>query len=96
MALHSSYYSFIKWNDVRQLHGAKSIKHGKVTVVLDIQFENSLHPIIKGIPKAIDMKSELYQSTPPQADCKDLAIYSERGKKVPILLFGPVTTEQVD
>ena len=48
---------------------------------MDIRFENPLHPIMKGIPKAIDMKSELYQSTPLQADCKVLATYAERGKK---------------
>ena len=80
VALHSSYYSFTKWNEIRQLYGAKFIKHGKVTATLDILLEDFPHPIIKGIPKMIDMKSELYQSTKLPKDCKVLATYSERGK----------------
>jgi type 1 glutamine amidotransferase len=79
VAVHASYYSFTKWDQCREIYGAKFIKHGDVDIMIDVRLKDRDHPVTKGLPESFETHSELYQSTPLSADCHLLAVAKEKG-----------------
>ncbi|MHC4444693.1 MAG: ThuA domain-containing protein [Planctomycetota bacterium] len=80
VAIHASYYSFPEWDGVRELYGAKFIKHGKTDAIVQVRTVDGQHPIMKDLEKVFEVKSELYESTPLADDCHVLARAREKGK----------------
>jgi type 1 glutamine amidotransferase len=79
VAVHASYYSFTKWQQCREIYGAKFITHGDADIMIDVRVKDRDHPITKGLPEHFETHSELYQSTPLSADCHLLAVAREKG-----------------
>jgi type 1 glutamine amidotransferase len=79
VAVHPSYYSFVKWDQVREIYGAKFIKHEDVDIMIEVRVTDRNHPITKALPESFEVHSELYQSTPLAADCHLLAVAKEKG-----------------
>ncbi len=82
VAVHSSYYSFLKWDAYHDFHGARFIKHGKSEAKLQITLTKKQHPIFAGLDTPIELVSELYQSTPVPKDCQILG-HSREGNGKP-------------
>jgi len=78
VAMHASYYSFLKWDEVRKLYGPRFTKHGKVDVYVNVRLLDKDHPVTKGLTD-FESHSELYQSTPLPDDCHLLAVAKEKG-----------------
>ncbi len=79
VAVHASYYSFTKWDQCREIYGAKFIDHEEVDIMLDVRVTDRNHPVTKGLPESFEIHSELYQSTLLSADCHLLAVAKEKG-----------------
>lgn len=79
VAIHASYYSFLEWNQCREIYGAKFIKHDEVDIMIEVRVTDRDHPVTQGLPKYFEVHSELYQSTPLAADCHLLAVAKEKG-----------------
>jgi len=79
VAIHASYYSFLEWDDVHELYGARFIKHGSSEAVLVVRTVDENHPLMKGLDQSFEVMSELYQSTPLADDCHVLARTREKG-----------------
>ncbi len=79
VAVHPSYYSFVKWDQCREIYGAKFIKHDDVDIMIEVRVTDRDHPITQGLPESFEVHSELYQSTPLAADCHLLAVAREKG-----------------
>jgi type 1 glutamine amidotransferase len=79
VAVHASYYSFVKWDQCREIYGAKFITHGDVDIMIEVRVTDRDHPIMEGLPESFEVHSELYQSTPLAADCHLLAVAKEKG-----------------
>ena len=77
VAVHASYYSFPEWKEAREIFGAQFAKHEKVDIYIVVKFVEREHPITKGLPEAIRLHSELYQSTSLAPDCHVLAVAKE-------------------
>ncbi|MGD0898403.1 MAG: ThuA domain-containing protein [Thermoguttaceae bacterium] len=80
VGIHASYYSFVKWDDFRELFGTRFIKHGSSNVFVTVRITNDQHPITRGVPSSFEVKSELYESKPLAEDCRVLAVAKEKGK----------------
>lgn len=78
VALHASYYSFVQWDAVHELFGARFIQHGSSDATLVVDLVDRRHPITRGI-EGFEITSELYESTPLADDCQVLAKAHERG-----------------
>lgn len=79
VAMHASYYSFLEWDAVRELYGAKFTKHGAVDIYLLVSMADKDHPITADLGDSFETHSELYQSTPLSKDCRVLAVAKEKG-----------------
>jgi len=79
VAIHASYYSFLKWEECRDIYGAKFIKHDEVDIMIEVMVTDKNHPITRGLPDSFEVHSELYQSTRLAADCHVLAMAREKG-----------------
>jgi type 1 glutamine amidotransferase len=79
VAIHASYYSFVKWDECRQIYGAKFIDHDEVDIMIEVRMVDRNHPVTRGLPESFAVHSELYQSTPLAADCHLLAVAREKG-----------------
>ena len=82
VALHASYYSFLKWDEYHKFYGARFIKHGKSEARLRVT-PIEQHAIFKGLDKPLKIVSELYQSTPVPKDCHVLGHSQEIGRGKP-------------
>jgi len=80
VAIHASYYSFTDWEAVREVYGAKFIRHGEVDILLDVRLVDRQHPVTKDLPETFEAHSELYESTPLAEGCHVLAVSKEKGK----------------
>ena len=83
VAVHASYYSFLKWDEYHRFYGARFIKHGKSEARLRVTPVQKSHSIFKGLDKPLEVVSELYESTPVPRDCDVLAHSQETGKGKP-------------
>jgi type 1 glutamine amidotransferase len=79
VAIHASYYSFVKWDQCREIYGAKFINHDDVDIIIEVRVTDRNHPITEALPESFELHSELYQSTPLAADCHLLAVAKEKG-----------------
>jgi type 1 glutamine amidotransferase len=79
VAVHASYYSFLEWDQCREIYGARFIKHDEVDIMIQVRVTDRNHPITKQLPESFEVHSELYQSTPLAADCHLLAVAKEKG-----------------
>ncbi|MHC4500496.1 MAG: ThuA domain-containing protein [Planctomycetota bacterium] len=79
VAIHASYYSFIKWDECREVYGAKFTKHDEVDIMIDVRIVDKNHAVTRGLPESFAVHSELYQSTPLSDDCHLLAVAKEEG-----------------
>ncbi len=79
VAVHASYYSFVKWDEVHKFYGARFTKHGSPKATIVVGTVDKKHPITKGLTDAFEVVSELYQSTPLAKDCHVLARAKEKG-----------------
>jgi type 1 glutamine amidotransferase len=79
VAIHASYYSFLEWDQCREIYGAKFINHDDVDIMIEVRVTDRDHPITEGLPEYFEVHSELYQSTPLAADCHLLAVAKEKG-----------------
>jgi type 1 glutamine amidotransferase len=79
VAIHASYYSFVEWDQCRQIYGAKFIDHDEVDIMIEVRMVDRNHPVTRGLPASFEAHSELYQSTPLSADCHLLAVAREKG-----------------
>jgi type 1 glutamine amidotransferase len=79
VAIHGSYYSFVKWPEYHKFYGATFTRHGSAKAVVVVQTVDKKHPITKGLADSFEVVSELYQSTPPAKDCHVLATAREKG-----------------
>jgi type 1 glutamine amidotransferase len=79
VAIHASYYSFVKWDQCRQIYGAKFVDHDEVDIMIEVRMVDRNHPVTRGLPESFETHSELYQSTPLAADCHLLAVAREKG-----------------
>ena len=79
VAIHASYYSFVEWDQCREIYGAKFINHDDVDIMIEVRVTDRDHPIVEGLPESFELHSELYQSTPLTADCHLLAVAREKG-----------------
>ncbi|UCD28520.1 MAG: ThuA domain-containing protein [Planctomycetota bacterium] len=82
VAIHASYYTFPEWHGVRELYGAKFIKHGAIDLMINVRTVDKSHPIMEDLDESFVVKSELYESTPLAKDCHLLAMASEKGKAI--------------
>ena len=79
VAIHASYYSFLEWDQCREIYGAKFIDHDEVDIMIEVRMVDRNHPVTRGLPESFAVHSELYQSTPLAADCHLLAVAREKG-----------------
>jgi len=79
VAVHASYYSFVEWDAVRELYGARFTQHGSSEVNVDVRFVDRGHPITRDLPETFRVRTELYESTPLAEDCHVLAMAREEG-----------------
>jgi uncharacterized protein len=79
VALHASYYSFVKWGEYHDFFGARFTKHGSAKAVVVVRTVDAKHPIMKGLDDSFEVVSELYQSTPPEKGCHVMALAREKG-----------------
>lgn len=79
VSLHGSYYSFPEWKEFRDVFGAKFVGHGRNGPIVMTAADED-HPITRGLPKRIDLISELYTSTALSKDCRVLMTAAERGQ----------------
>lgn len=73
VAVHASYYSFVEWDGIRELYGPRFTRHGQTDVMITVETLDSDHPVMKDLPPAFEVRSELYESTPLPGDCHLLA-----------------------
>lgn len=78
VALHSSYYSFLEWDEVHEFYGAKFIKHGSSKAIVVVRKLDNQHPITSKLEDSFEVMTELYQSTPLAEDCHVLARAKEK------------------
>jgi type 1 glutamine amidotransferase len=81
VAIHASYYSFLKWDAVRELYGARFTQHGSSDAMVDVRMVDRAHPITRDLPETFRIRTELYESTPLAEDCHVLALAREEGKQ---------------
>ena len=79
VAIHASYYSFLDWDDVRELYGARFTQHGSSEINVDVRMVDRSHPITRDLPETFRVRTELYESTPLAEDCHVLAVAREEG-----------------
>jgi len=79
VAIHGSYYSFVKWDEYHTFYGARFVRHGDAKAVIVVATVDKKHPIMKPLPDAFEVVSELYESTPLEKDCHVLARAREKG-----------------
>ena len=79
VAIHASYYSFLEWDQCRQIYGAKFINHEEVDIMIEVRMVDRKHPVTRGLSESFEVHSELYESTPLSADCRLLAVAKEKG-----------------
>jgi type 1 glutamine amidotransferase len=79
VAIHASYYSFVKWDQCRRIYGAKFIDHDEVDIMIEVRMVDRNHPVTRGMPESFEVHSELYESTPLADDCHLLAVAREKG-----------------
>jgi type 1 glutamine amidotransferase len=79
VAIHASYYSFLEWDQCRQIYGAKFIDHEEVDIMIEVRMVDRNHAVTRGLPESFAVHSELYQSTQLAADCHLLAVAREKG-----------------
>jgi len=80
VAIHASYHSFLDWDAVHDLYGARFTQHGSSDINVDVRFVDRSHPITKDLPETFRVRTELYESTPLAQDCHVLAMAREEGK----------------
>ncbi|MBN1343524.1 MAG: ThuA domain-containing protein [Phycisphaerae bacterium] len=80
VAVHASYYSFPKWDAVREVYGAKFTTHASAKAKVTVRTVDPKHPIMKPQPSSFVIVTELYQSTPLAEGCHVLALAKEEGK----------------
>jgi type 1 glutamine amidotransferase len=78
VAVHASYYSFLEWEQCREIYGARFIKHDEVDIMIEVRVTDRSHPVTRKLPESFEVHSELYQSTPLAADCRLLAVAKEK------------------
>jgi len=81
VAIHASYYSFLDWDAVHDLYGARFTQHGSSDINVDVRFVDRSHPITRDLPETFRVRTELYESTPLAEDCHVLAMAKEEGKQ---------------
>jgi len=81
VAIHASYYSFLDWDAVHDLYGARFTQHGSSEINVDVRFVDRSHPITRDLPETFRVRTELYESTPLAEDCHVLAMAKEEGKE---------------
>jgi type 1 glutamine amidotransferase len=81
VAIHASYYSFLEWDQCREIYGAKFINHEEVDIMIEVRMVDRNHPVTRGLPESFEVHSELYQSTPLADDCHLLAVAREKGSQ---------------
>jgi len=79
VAIHASYYSFVAWDAVRELFGARFTQHGSSDITIEVRCVDAAHPIMRGVPETFRVRSELYESTPLAEDCHLIAVAKEVG-----------------
>jgi len=79
VAIHASYYSFVKWGEYHEFFGARFTKHGSANAVVVVRTVDKKHPITKDLVDSFEVVTELYQSTPLEKDCHVLATAKEKG-----------------
>ncbi len=73
VAVHASYWSFLKWDEVHELHGARFTVHGSPKARILVKTVDAKHPITRTLDASFEVVSELYESTPLAKDCHVLA-----------------------
>jgi type 1 glutamine amidotransferase len=81
VAIHASYYSFVAWDAIREVYGAKFTVHGSSEIDINVRIVDDAHPITRGLAPTFTVRSELYQSTPIADDCHLLAVAKEAGSE---------------
>jgi type 1 glutamine amidotransferase len=80
VAIHASYYSFLDWDAVHDLYGARFTQHGSSDINVDVRLVDRSHAITRDLPETFRVRTELYESTPLAEDCHVLAMAKEEGK----------------
>ena len=80
VAMHASYYSFLKWDDYRELFGARFTSHGSSNARLAVTVVDKDHTVTEPVAEGFEVTSELYASTPLAKGCRVLARAVEKGK----------------
>lgn len=81
VAVHASYWSFLKWDEVHELHGARFTVHGSPKARILVKTVDAKHPITQPLDESFEVVSELYESTPLAKDCHVLARAREVDKE---------------
>jgi type 1 glutamine amidotransferase len=79
VAIHASYYSFLDWEAIRELYGARFTQHGSSEINVVARMVDRSHPITRNLPETFTVRTELYESTPLAEDCHVLAMAHEEG-----------------
>ncbi len=80
VAVHASYWSFLKWDERHELHGTRFIKHGSPKARILVHTVDKEHPITRILDDSFHVVSELYESKPLPDDCHVLARAKEVDK----------------
>ena len=80
VAVHASYYSFVKWDEIRKFYGARFKTHASAKARVKVKTVDAKHPITKGLGDSFEVVSELYISTPLAKGCHLLATANEDDK----------------
>ncbi len=81
VAVHASYFSFVKWEEVHKFYGAVFTTHGSAKAVVVVSTVDKKHPIMKDLDASFEVVSELYESTPLAKDCHVLAEAWDKDKR---------------
>jgi len=81
VAVHASYFSFVKWDEVHKFYGGVFTTHGSAKAVVVVSTVDKKHPIMKDLAESFEVVSELYESTPLAKDCHVLARAWEKDKQ---------------
>jgi len=79
VAIHASYYSFVKWPEFRELFGATFTQHADSDIQIEVRVVDPKHAVVGGVPETFQVHSELYESTPLAEDCHLIAVAKQVG-----------------
>lgn len=79
VAIHASYYSFVKWPEFRELFGATFTQHAESDIQIEVRVVDPEHPVATGVPATFEVHSELYESTPLAQGCRLVAVAKQVG-----------------